>query len=45
VREGDDLTLAEIDGWISRRRSHIASGLSSIRVGHIDFFGRPIGAR
>jgi hypothetical protein len=45
AREGDDLTLAEIDDWLNRRRNHIASGRSSIHVGHIDFFARPIGAR
>jgi hypothetical protein len=43
--EGGALTLAEIDGWLDRRRDYIASGRSSIRVGHIDFFARPIGVR
>jgi hypothetical protein len=45
AREVGDLTLAEIDSWLSRRRSHIASGQSSIHVGHIDFFGSPPSAR
>lgn len=38
-----DLSPAEIDGWLERRRHHIASGRSSIRVGHIDFFATPTG--
>jgi hypothetical protein len=45
AREGDDLTIPEIEGWLDRRRGHILSGRSSIHVGHIDFFGRPITAR
>jgi hypothetical protein len=43
--EGGALSLAEIDGWLSRRRDHIVSGRSSIRVGHVDFFARPTGTR
>jgi hypothetical protein len=45
ARELGDLTPAEIDSWLNRRRGHIASGRSSIHVGHIDFFGAPSGAR
>jgi len=43
--EGGALSLAEIDGWLARRRDHVASGRSSIDVGHVDFFARPTGAR
>ncbi len=45
AREDGGLSLAEIMGWLTRRRDHIASGRSSIRVGHIDFFARPNSAR
>jgi hypothetical protein len=42
--------LAELDGaeikqWLERRRNHLASGRSSMRVGHIDFFAFPIRTR
>jgi hypothetical protein len=40
-----ELPLADIIGWLGRRRDHIASGRSSIRAGHVDFFARPIGTR
>jgi hypothetical protein len=43
--EGGDLILAEIIGWLTRRRDHITSGHSSIRVGHVDFFASQTGAR
>ena len=45
AREVGNLALAEIESWLNRRRGHIASGRSSILVGHVDFFGRPIAAR
>jgi hypothetical protein len=35
----------EINAWLQRRRARAASGRSSIRVGHIDFFARPTGRR
>ena len=31
--------------WLGRRRSHLAAGRSSLRVGHVDIFARPIGTR
>jgi SAM-dependent methyltransferase len=34
-----------ISAWLSRRRSHLAEGRSSLRVGHVDIFARPMGAR
>jgi len=31
--------------WLSQRRSHLAQGLSNVRVGHLDIFARPTGMR
>jgi hypothetical protein len=45
AREIDALSLADIVDWLTFRREHIASGRSSIRVGHVDVFARPIGNR
>jgi hypothetical protein len=45
ARETGDLPLAEIVGWLERRRDTVAVGRSSIRVGHVDIFARPIGTR
>lgn len=45
AHESGDLELAEINSWLKRRRDHITSGRSSIRVGHIDFFACPTGTR
>jgi len=35
----------DVVGWLTRRHGHIASGRSSIRLGHVDFFARPTRAR
>jgi hypothetical protein len=35
----------EIAGWLARRRARLAEGRSSLRVGHVDIFARPIGTR
>jgi len=45
VRELGDLSLADTAGWLARRRGAVTAGRSSIRVGHIDVFARPIGTR
>jgi hypothetical protein len=45
AREVGSLASSEIDGWLARRHDWVASGRSLMRVGHIDFFARPIGAR
>ena len=45
AREIGDLSLADTVGWLTRRRDAVAAGRSSIRVGHVDFFARPIGTR
>jgi hypothetical protein len=34
-----------IPDWLRRRRSHLAQGRSSLRVGHIDIFARPMTMR
>lgn len=44
-RETKDPPLAEIDGWLTRRRAAVAAGRSSIRVGHVDVFAWPTGTR
>lgn len=45
ARETKDLSLSEIADWLGRRRAAIAAGRSSIRVGHVDFFARPMTTR
>jgi hypothetical protein len=45
VRELGDLSLADTVGWLTRRRDAVAAGSSSIRVGHVDIFARPMGTR
>ena len=45
TREVGSLSLADIAGWLTRRRDIVAAGRSSLRVGHVDFFAAPIGTR
>src|SRR5450830_1514256 len=45
VRELGDLSLADTVGWLTRRRDAVAARRSSIRVGHVDVFARPMGTR
>jgi hypothetical protein len=45
AREIGDLALADVAGWLTRRRDHVSAGRSSIRVGHIDLFARPAATR
>jgi hypothetical protein len=45
ARETGNLPLADIVDWLTFRRDQIASGRSSLRVGHIDFFAAPITTR
>jgi len=42
-----DMGLPAIDSrdWLARRRHFVADGQSSMRVGHVDFFGEPITLR
>ncbi len=37
--------LGELLAWVTRRRDLIASGRSTMRVGHVDLFARPTGTR
>ncbi|MBV8662559.1 MAG: SAM-dependent methyltransferase, partial [Hyphomicrobiales bacterium] len=43
--ENGDLPQADIDAWLARRLRHVTQRRSSIRVGHVDVFAAPIGAR
>jgi hypothetical protein len=45
AREIGDASIGDVIGWLARRRDHIAAGRSSMRVGHVDFFARPIATR
>jgi hypothetical protein len=45
AEEMDELPLADIVGWLTRRRDLIAAGRSRIRVGHVDVFARPTAMR
>ena len=45
ARDVGDLPLADIVGWLTRRRDLVAAGRSSIELGHVDFFARPIDTR
>jgi len=45
AREIGDPTQPEIVDWLKRRRELIASGRSSLRVGHVDLLARPTGTR
>jgi SAM-dependent methyltransferase len=45
VRETGDVPLAGVVDWLTFRREHAAAASSSLRVGHVDFFARPIGMR
>ena len=40
-----ELALAEIVDWLTRRRALVAAGTATMRIGHVDFFARPISAR
>jgi SAM-dependent methyltransferase len=45
ARDGGDVPLVDVIGWLTRRRDLVAAGRSSIRVGHLDLFARPTGSR
>jgi SAM-dependent methyltransferase len=45
AREMRDPPLPDIVEWLTRRHAAVAAGRSSMRVGHVDFFARPIGRR
>jgi hypothetical protein len=39
------LSTDRIAAWLAERRALLADGLSSLRIGHVDMFARPIGSR
>jgi hypothetical protein len=39
------MSADQVSAWLARRRAHLAQGRSSLRVGHVDIFARPIGTR
>jgi hypothetical protein len=43
--QSTSLSCDLVSAWLDRRRSHLADGRSSLRVGHVDIFARPMGAR
>lgn len=45
AREIGRVPLGELADWLKRRSDWVAAGRSTIRVGHVDFFARPIGKR
>ena len=45
ARELGDLPLVDTVEWLTHRRDAVNAGRSSIRVGHVDIFARPIGTR
>jgi hypothetical protein len=45
VGELGDVAPSELDGWLTRRRDAVSGGRSSMMVGHVDLFARPIGTR
>jgi len=45
ARELGTVPLADVIGWLTRRRDLVAAGGSSIRVGHVDLFAAPTRTR
>lgn len=45
AREFGELPLGDIVAWLTRRSDLIAAGRSTMRIGHMDLFARPIGLR
>ena len=45
AQEVGGIDTQEIGGWFSRRREHVAKGVSRMRVGHRDVFARPTRTR
>ncbi len=45
AQEQATLPIAELTGWLARRRTAIAAGRSRLTVGHVDVFAAPIGTR
>jgi hypothetical protein len=45
AHETGKLTEVDTATWLTRRRDAVTAGLSSIRVGHVDFFATPMHTR
>ncbi|MGE5771743.1 MAG: class I SAM-dependent methyltransferase [Hyphomicrobiales bacterium] len=45
AREVGALSLLETASWLTRRRELVTAAVSSLRVGHVDFFAAPTGTR
>jgi hypothetical protein len=45
ARDVDAVALPDALGWLTRRRELAAAGRSTLRVGHTDFFARPMATR
>ncbi len=45
ARDIDGAAVSEIASWLARRRALVATGRSTMRVGHLDFFAKPPAAR
>jgi hypothetical protein len=45
ARDTGKVSVEDVASWLARRKSMIASGLSSMRVGHVDFFATPMARR
>ena len=45
AREIGTVSLPDAAAWLTRRRDLLAAGRSTIKVGHVDIFARPIGTR
>jgi len=45
AHETGKLTEADTATWLTRRRDAVTAGLSSLRVGHVDFFATPMHTR
>lgn len=45
ARDMPDVSLADTVEWLTFRRDEAIAGRSSLRIGHVDFFARPMGSR
>jgi hypothetical protein len=45
AREMGTVPRTDIDNWLSRRKAALDGGISSMRVGHLDFFASPSSMR
>jgi len=45
AREDGAVSLADLLAWLTRRRELVTAGVARMRVGHVDFFARPIATR